>query len=248
MSITRNDIKHIRSLQQKKYRKQFGEFVVEGVKPVEELLRSEIEVKQVFVLESQANAFGECQPEIVSQKDMERMSGLSSAPGVLAWCREKAWSVPEFDGVTLVLDEIRDPGNFGTLVRSAEWFGIRQMVCMPGGVDIWHPKVVQSAMGSIFRMPVMFMEAEELKNHLAHAGIPVYAADMGGQSIEKFQASAKCAIVIGSESHGLSTFWREQADAIISIPGGSGTESLNAAVAGSILMWKLFEGQLRAEH
>jgi RNA methyltransferase, TrmH family len=239
MPVSRNQIKLVKSLQQKKFRSANGCFVVEGRKPVLELLDSSFEIIHLYATQDHIDQIEFTGIEEVPAADMARMSGFSSAPGILAVVRSKEWVIDNMKGFTVILDGISDPGNMGTIIRTAEWFGVDRIIATPECVDFWSPKVVQSAMGSLFRMPCSVLESSATRANLSTENVQVLAADMGGITISKVQRRENQALVIGSESQGLSPFWRSQCDQIVSIQGKGETESLNAAVAASILLYAL---------
>ena len=239
MPVSRNQIKFVKSLQQKKFRSSSGCFVVEGIKPIQELLQSDFTVVELYATIENMDKFDCPNLEQVPPQDMSRMSGFSSAPGALAVVRQKDVEHKDYSGLTVILDGIGDPGNMGTIIRTAEWFGANQIIASPDCVDFWSPKVVQSAMGSLFRIPCLVLENSALRANLSTHKVYVMAADMGGTPISKIVRQKNQALVIGSESQGLSKFWREGCDEVVSIPGKGDTESLNAAVAASILLYAI---------
>ncbi len=242
MPVSRNQIKFVKSLQQKKFRSANNCFVVEGRKPVNELLDSSFEIIHLYATNELCEQVESSIIEQVSAADMARMSGFSSAPGILAVARCKEWGIENMHGFTVILDGIGDPGNMGTIIRTAEWFGVDRVIASPACVDFWNPKVVQSAMGSLFRMPCKVLESSATRANLSTDNVQVLAADMGGITISEVLRRENQALVIGSESQGLSAFWRSQCDQVVSIQGKGNTESLNAAVAASILLYALKGG------
>lgn len=238
--LTKNTIKQIASLRQQKFRKELGLFVVEGRKMTEELLRSSFETVGLYATEvflTDYPAFAEA--ETVSDVQMQQMSGQDTPPGILAVVRiPKQGEIKVSSRIVLALDGIANPGNMGTLIRTAEWFGIQDVVCSSDCVELWNPKVVQATMGSLFRVKVW---ATDLVTFLLKAksdGKAVYGALLEGENLFQMQAKPEGILVIGSESHGI----RAEVLPCITHPitiqrvGSSVTESLNAAVAGGILL------------
>ena len=238
--ITKNTIKQIASLRQQKFRKELGLFVVEGRKMVEELLHSHFETVGLYATEafladypSFANA------EIASEVQMQQMSGQDTPPGILAVVK-----IPEQDELktssrlVLALDGIANPGNMGTLIRTAEWFGIRDVVCSMDCVELWNPKTVQATMGSLFRMKVWKADLATYLQKAKDEGKAVFGALLEGEDLFQMQSKPEGILVIGSESHGIRAEVLPCITHPVTIPrvGGSPTESLNAAVAGAILM------------
>lgn len=242
--ITKNTIKQIASLRQQKFRKELGLFVVEGRKMTEELLRSDFEVDSLFAttafLEDCMTPFP--QAELVSETQMAQMSGQDTPPGLLAVVH-----IPEERPLSatarliLALDGIANPGNLGTLIRTAEWFGLRDIVCSPDCVELWNPKVIQATMGSVFRVRVTKAELPVFLTHQRESGKAVFGALLEGDNIFGMEEPAEGVLVIGSESHGIRKDVMPCITHPVTIPRaeGSVTESLNAAVAAGILMAQL---------
>ena len=224
-------IKQIKALQQKKFRVESGTFVAEGHKVVREAVEAGMEVHEVFGTERPAWLPAPVRFTPANAKDLDRMTGLRSAPGLLAVLGiPQATTPPSETGLVLALDGIRDPGNLGTLLRTAEWFGASCVVASPDTVELTNPKVVQAAMGSAFRVPTYRTDLEPWLNACNR---PVYLADMGGEDALSAPLEANAVLVIGSESHGI----RIQSDHTrITIPGSGPTESLNAGIAAGVLL------------
>ncbi|WP_459074222.1 TrmH family RNA methyltransferase [Halocola ammonii] len=243
--ISKSLIKKIKSLQQKKFRKEMGLFVVEGVKMVEELLKNEFDwqAEEIIVREDYPvhDWLEDIQFLTASKKDMERMSGMKTAPEMIVVVKKKETQAGSFlENNCIVLDGIKDPGNFGTIIRTAEWFGIRHIVCSEETVDLYNPKTVQSTMGSIFRTEVFYTSLPEFIQSFRKSGGKCYGTTMHGQSLYETDFSERTAVVIGSESHGMSEQTMQAADEMIAIPGAIGAESLNAAMAAGIVCSEWF--------
>ena len=238
--LTKNTIKQIASLRQQKFRKELGLFVVEGRKMTEELLHSGFETVGLYATEaflSDYPAFAEAQT--VTEIQMQQMSGQDTPPGILAVVRiPKQGEIKTTSRLVLALDGIANPGNMGTLIRTAEWFGIHDVVCSSDCVELWNPKVVQATMGSLFRVKVWATDLVTYLQKTKVNGKDVYGALLEGENLFQMQAKPEGILVIGSESHGIRTDVLPHITHPITIPrvGGSVTESLNAAVAGAILM------------
>ena len=238
--LTKNAIKQIASLKQQKFRKELGLFVVEGRKMVDELLHSHFETVNLFATEAFLNdhpAFVEA--EIVSEMQMEQMSGQDTPPGILAVVRiPEQKEIKASSRFVLALDGIANPGNMGTLIRTAEWFGITDVVCSPDCVELWNPKTVQATMGSLFRMQVWKADLPSFLHEASSKGKAVYGALLEGENLFEMREKPEGIIVIGSESHGIRADVLPCITRPVTIPrvGGSLTESLNAAVAGGIIM------------
>ncbi|MEN8225484.1 MAG: RNA methyltransferase [Bacteroidota bacterium] len=239
--ISKSQIKLIRSLKQIKFRKEHGLFVVEGPKIVGELPGSTIKVDALYALEDwieeHQEKFKYHKAEIVriSSKELGQISNLSTPNQVLAVCRipdRDIEDITEGDDVLLALDGIRDPGNLGTIIRTADWFGIRNIVCSDDCVDAFNPKVVQSSMGSIGRVKVYYTD---LSAFLGQAEQNIFATVMDGTSIWD-SSPGKGIYVIGNESKGIRPEVLRHAAHKISIPAGGRAESLNASVAAGIIL------------
>ena len=238
--VTKNEIKQVASLRQQKFRKELGLFVVEGRKMTEELLRSNFQVEALYATETCHDLFP--QAETVSEVQMAQMSGQDTPPGILA-----VVNIPETRQLSpsprfiLALDGIANPGNMGTLIRTAEWFGIHDIVCSPDCVEVWNPKVIQATMGSIFRINVLEADLSQFLSQQQHSGKAIYGALLEGENLFEMKEIKDGVIIIGSESHGIRNEILPCITHPITIPrvGMSQTESLNASVAGAIIMAQL---------
>ena len=247
--LSKSQISFINSLKQKKYREEQQLFIAEGAKIVPELLNSVIKVKQVYAtsefLRTTKIPDGVERFEI-KENELERISALTKANEVLAVCETPQY-VLESEALkgklTLVLDDIKDPGNLGTIIRIADWFGIENIVCSSETVDAFNSKVVQATMGSIARIKVHYVPLTEfIKFQISNFKLPVYGALLEGKNIYTENLSSEGLIVIGNESRGISEEVQKLITDKISIPSfshyksGSGeVESLNAAIATSII-------------
>ena len=241
--LTKNTIKQIASLRQQKFRKELDLFVVEGRKMTEELLRSDFETVGLYATE----AFLADYPtftsvEVVNEVQMQQMSGLDTPPGILAVVKvPQQGEIKTTSRLVLALDGIANPGNLGTLIRTAEWFGIHDVICSTDCVELWNPKVVQATMGSLFRMKIWKTDFPSYLLKAKTEGKTVYGALLEGENLFQIQSQPEGILVIGSESHGIRADVLPCITHPITIPraNGSLTESLNAAVAGAILMAEL---------
>lgn len=226
-------LKDIRSLHQKKFRDSQSLYIAEGQKLVSEALAAKADVQLVVGATRPEDLPFEIPFYVGSAKDLERISTLKSAPGVLAVIRQpEPTTLPE-TGLILALDGINDPGNLGTMMRTASWFGASAMLCSTDCVEFTNPKSVQSSMGAIFQLPVHTVGMETKLTQLQQEGWQVLAADMQGDPADDAAYTDKCILVIGSESHGVrlpETFPR------ITIPAHGKGESLNAGVAAGVIL------------
>lgn len=246
--MTKNDVKEIQSLKQVKGRKERGIFAVEGNKLVEELINSRFRVNNVFATE----AWVEKNPvlakkiadyEIITPKQMEQISNFVTPPGIFSTAMMPKYRIEPKDAETqlvLMLDGINDPGNIGTIIRTADWFGIKKIVISEDTCDPWQPKVIQSTMGSIFRIQIV---ETDIVKFLKEVKTPVFGALMQGKNIYQTQINDnQGVIIIGSESHGIRDNVMPYVSCPINIPKAesSHTESLNASVATGIIISEVF--------
>lgn len=245
---TRNDIAFIRSLRDRNSRHTERKFVVEGQKCVAEALSSGWALHGLFATEGSETPVS-WNAEPVSSKDMTRMSAFKTAPGVLAVVGMPESEPPSAvewttDGhgapFGLAVERLSDPGNLGTLIRTADWFGLSGIWVCPSTVDPFNPKVIQASMGALFRVSVWTRDIPELIRDLHSAEVNTHGLDMEGTGMWELagmptQSNKWCAI-LGSESHGLSNEVRSACSGRLHIPGAGGSESLNAAMAAGIVL------------
>ena len=231
MSISKNELRQVRSLAQKKFRDEAGLFVVEGEKMVSEALASGFEVVSVY------------RRDEIGEEAMARLSMLSSPSPVLAVVRQPApTAFQPSRGLFLALDGIRDPGNLGTILRIADWFGIDAVYASPDTVDVFNPKVVQATMGAIFRVQFHYTDIPALCRKAREAGGAVYGTFLDGENLYKKSLSngveRPSVIVIGNEANGISAATAACVTERLFIPPFPpdipGSESLNAAVATAV--------------
>lgn len=239
--ITKNTIKEIASLRQQKFRKELGLFVVEGRKMVEELLHSDFEVEGLYATKAFLDDNGTLftQAESVTEIQMQQMSSQDTPSGILAVVRiPRQGDIITHSRFVLALDGISNPGNMGTLIRTAEWFGIHDVVCSADCVEVWNPKVVQATMGSLFRVKVWETDLVAYLKQCHAKNKAVYGALLNGDNLFNLAKKQDGIIVIGSESHGIRNEVLACITHPITIPhvDNSLTESLNAAIAGAIIM------------
>jgi TrmH family RNA methyltransferase len=244
--MTKSDIKYIQSLAHKKQREEEGLFVVEGVKMVDELLLNFPDrIIKVYATETWINDRKKIVKkykcfDCVDLESLERISFLHTANEVVALVTMPTIEmVPSFsNGVTLVLDQIQDPGNLGTIIRTADWFGVKQIICSVDTSDAFSPKVVQASMGSLMRLNIFYLELEPVLKHLGE--VPIYTAELNGESLFDFEFRLPSVLVIGNESRGVSEKISKLATKKITIPKLGNAESLNASVASGIILSHAF--------
>lgn len=243
---TKNEILAVRALRQRKTRHIERKFTVEGHKVVGEALASGWQVHGVFCA-SGTDAPDAWHAVQVSVRDMERMSNFSTPPGVLAvmGMPDDSSSMPgpgeltALRGLHLGLDGLSDPGNLGTIIRTADWFGLQEIWASSDTVDAFNPKVVQASMGAVFRVGVRYVDLEALLDLALDAGLHTAALDLEGTPLQTADLASRTRAtlaVLGSESHGLRSTVAQRCNERIHIPGGGASESLNAAVAASIVL------------
>ncbi len=244
--LSKNEVKHIQSLGQKKGRAASGEFLAEGTKLVVDLLQSQPSMLvRLYATGSFLEQYQQLVPADaaveVSDAELQRLTQLQTPNQVVAVVRQLPNEMPLLNGEgwLLVLDGIRDPGNMGTLLRLADWFGLQSVVGSSDCADIYNPKVVQASMGSLFRVP--YFETE-LVSFLTNLDKPVAGAVLDGQALQQVSFGSSGALVIGSEANGIRPEVLELVQQKVTIPSFGGAESLNAAVAAGILLWELRRG------
>jgi TrmH family RNA methyltransferase len=242
--ISKNKIAHIRSLHQKKYRDKFSEFIVEGPKLIEELLNSNFEIQEIFTTIShytqlEKNRGRDFELSLVNDAELGKISHLKTPNGMLALVRQPVHQLHQMqvlDGFSIILDGISDPGNMGTIIRTADWFGVHNIICSENCVELFNPKVVQATMGSVFRVKVVYTNLVDYLQRLENQ-TTVYGAFLDGVNIYNADFGQKGLLIIGSESHGISPEVEKLVNQRIHIPAmARGAESLNASVAAAICL------------
>ncbi|GAA4825828.1 RNA methyltransferase [Algivirga pacifica] len=240
--------KTVRSLQQKKYRKKEQLFIVEGRKSVEELLSSPyLETVALFYTEKHAPAFEQHPafgkiPEtyISTEKQLSQVSHVKNNDSALAIVRIPTQSTPKtLSGITLALDDVRDPGNLGTILRIADWYGIKNIICSENCADFYNPKVIISSMGSFTRVKAHYVQLGEFLKAQPDS-LPILGAFMEGENIHKATLPQEAIVVMGNESNGISEEIEQLVSQKINIPRFGGAESLNVAIATAIICDNLF--------
>ena len=238
--LSKSQIKHLRSLAQLKFRREFRQFLAEGPKILGELPGSGIRVEAVYGLRNwieENNATLErLKTEIVpiNSNELGRISSLSSPNHVVALCQIPSREISDMDdeGLILALDGIRDPGNLGTIIRTADWFGILSIICSNDCVDLYNPKTIQATMGSFTRVQVYYTDLPE---YLSNCDQDIFATVMDGDPIWDVK-TGKGIYIIGNESNGIRPEVLQHASRKVSIPARGTAESLNAALAAGIVM------------
>lgn len=240
--LSKSTVKYIQSLQHKKFRDQEAVFVAEGPKLVKELLDANLfTCVAIYAMDGWQQTGGSTLPvEPVPVKDyeLEKISSLSKPNQVLAiFMQKKANSQPDIrNKITLVLDDIQDPGNLGTIIRTADWFDVQHIICSMQTADMYNSKVVQSTMASLGRVEMLYTNIEYWLAE--HPSIPVLAATLEGESLTRISLPSEAIIVIGNESKGVSDAILKKSTQQITIPRIGQAESLNAAVATALVLYE----------
>jgi len=240
--LSKSQVKYIQSLGHKKFRDETGLFIAEGPKTVLELV-SEIpqNIVTVYAVEEWINEnikFARSLDFVkINEAELERISQLPAPNQVVAIVKKfKIENIDTAGKLTIALDTIQDPGNLGTIIRIADWFGIKQIVASHESADIYNPKVVQSTMGSIARVSVMYTD---LKEWLKKQNVKIIAAALDGKNINEIEKIKEAVLIIGNESRGIDAGIMKMATEKITIPKGGKAESLNAAVATGIILSRI---------
>lgn len=236
--VTKNQIKLIKSLQQKKYRKQHQLFLAEGVKVIQELVNSNLKLQQLYCTESIDVKVDPTKVIRVSESDLSKITALNTANNCVAIFEIPDQKDLELEGLIVVLDDVRDPGNMGTIIRLCDWFGIKNVICSPQTVDVYNPKVVQATMGSITRVSVVYRELGAFLKE-QQGVLPIFGTFMDGASIYRECLPAAGIIVMGNEANGISEEVEALVSSRIAIPRFGDlqqTESLNVAMATAIVL------------
>jgi len=250
--MTKNQIKFVRSLQQKKNRQANNLFVVEGAKNVFEVLKSNWKIESLFVspeFEGELRDFLskeyiEISPILSKKASLQQAGTFKTNNSVLAVVKmpkqnfeNKGEANENNSELILALDNIKDPGNLGTILRTADWYGIKQIICSLDCVDIYNPKVIASSMGSFLRIKVVYTDLTEF---FRQNSIPVYGAFLEGENIHQMDFEPQAILLIGSESHGINANLTDFVNKKIHIPRFGKAESLNASIATAVICdnWK----------
>ena len=236
--ISKASVRYVKSLQDKKQRQKYSQFIVEGEKSITELLKSRFKVDVIYALEEwlsdNSSWLSGFTLEAVSYDELRQMSA-HQAP-------QKALAVVDFpeplplstsDDIILALDEIQDPGNLGTIIRIADWYGIRHIVCSKGCTDVFNPKCINSTMGSFLRVNVVYADIVTTAGQL---DMPLMVAVLNGKNVHSSDLPKRGILVIGNEGHGIHQSIIDVATERLTIPRFGGAESLNAAVSTAILL------------
>jgi TrmH family RNA methyltransferase len=242
-------LKYINSLQIKKYRLIHQAFVVEGAKSVRELLQSDFEVLRLFITDAFYHSHTDLISkglayEILPEQELVKAGTYASNNAALAIARTK--EPPEFNPAqtpfAIVLDDIRDPGNLGTIIRVADWYGLKNIICSQSCADFYNPKVIAATMGSFCRVTATYLDLSAFLQEQARR-CNIYGAALTGQNIHRLQLQPAGLLVMGNEAHGIRPELMPYLTHLLKIPGFGQAESLNVATATAIMADNFFRNQ-----
>jgi TrmH family RNA methyltransferase len=234
--VSKNQIKLITSLQQKKFRQLHKLFIAEGVKVIQELLDSNFVLEHLYVTESIFESLNNESKTVITESELKKISCLSTPNNCLALFAIPETEKPISSGLIVALDAVRDPGNLGTIIRLCDWFGVDQLWCNEQTVDLYNPKVVQATMGSLARVKVHYLDLEK---EIQKANLPVFGTFMDGENIYQSNLPSEGILILGNEANGISTGIEKLVTSRLAIPRFGNlqkTESLNVATATAIFL------------
>jgi TrmH family RNA methyltransferase len=237
--LSKSQISFIKSLHQKKYRKENGIFIIEGIKSITEFLNSDYQIHSIYSTPQSKSALPLINANInlfeVTDTELEKISTLQTPQGILALVHIPVKTAIDQlrirNQFSLVLDDVQDPGNFGTIIRTADWFGIKNVICSENTVEAYNPKTVQSTMGSLCRVNIVYTS---LIPFLTETKLPIFGALLDGENIYKTKWGKEGLILLGNEGHGISKALIEKINVAVTIPRFGKAESLNVAVSAAI--------------
>lgn len=242
--LSKSQISFIKSLHQKKYRKEHGLFLVEGIKSITEFIQSKYEIHSIFYNSEQFNLLPKLPANInlfeVNNVELGKISTLQTPQGFLALVYIPKRKIIDRSSLknqfTLVLDGVQDPGNLGTIIRTADWFGFKQIICSEDTVEAFNPKTVQATMGSLARINIYY---EDLPSFLSLTKLPIFGALLDGESIYKTNWGNEGLVILGNEGKGISAEIIKKVNKPVTIPRFGEAESLNVAVSAAIFCSEL---------
>ncbi|PQA92996.1 RNA methyltransferase [Chryseobacterium shigense] len=238
--LTAHTIKILQSLDKKKFRQKYNLFLVEGNKIISELPQSNFKVKEIFSTDPQKLDRTDIPVIEIGENELKKISFLKTPKDSVAVCYLPEQEKNDDKEVQLVLDGIQDPGNLGTIIRLADWFGIEQIICSEDTVDVYNPKVVQATMGSFTRVNIVYKDLVEYLSKTENINI---GTDMEGESIYTFEKPEKINLILGNEGNGMRPETEKLLQKCITIPRfgkSQSTESLNVSMAAGIILGQLF--------
>ena len=238
--LTAHKIKVLQSLDKKRFRQKYNLFLVEGNKTISELKQSEYTIHEIFTINEDIDQFGSWPVTQISSAELKKISHLQHPKDSVAVCKLPDTNEIKDVPFNLVMDGIQDPGNLGTMIRLADWFGIGQIVCSEDTVDVYNPKVIQASMGSFARINVVYTNLREFLTRSENEAI---GTDMEGENIYTANFPAKLNLVFGNEGNGLRPETEKLLNRRITIPrfgNNQSTESLNVSMAAGIILGQYF--------
>ena len=238
--LSKSQISFIKSLHQKKYRKENGIFIIEGIKSIEEFILSNYQVHSIYYLAQYQSSLTALPANIklfeVNNAELDKISTLQTPQGILALVHipkpETMNTKSLKNAFTLVLDGVQDPGNMGTIIRTADWFGFKQIICSNNCVEVYNPKTVQATMGSLCRVNIFY---EDLPSVLKAIEIPIFGAVLDGKSMYKTDWGKEGLVILGNEGQGITPEVMKLINNPVTIPRTGSAESLNVAISAAIL-------------
>ena len=234
--LSKNQVKLIQKLHQKKYRNELSLFIVEGKKSINEFLQAGYTPQLLIATEAFTASVSQHLITPVTKDELRKVSTLQNPDEGLAVFEQPKHKGILQEGVIVALDNVQDPGNLGTIIRLCDWFGVETLLCNTQTVDCYNPKVVQASMGSLTRVAVHYLD---LAAFLTTADLPVYTMDLEGENLYTATFPKDCILILGNEANGISSEVRALSNEVITIPRFSQhqrTESLNVAMAGAIIL------------
>ncbi|AZA57582.1 TrmH family RNA methyltransferase [Chryseobacterium shandongense] len=238
--LTAHTIKVLQSLDKKKFRQKYNLFLVEGNKTITELFNSNFKIKEIFSTDPQKLDRAEVPITHISDNELKKISFLQNPKDSVAVCYLNEEKKMEDGNLQLVLDGIQDPGNMGTIIRLADWFGLEQIICSKDTVDFYNPKVIMSSMGSFTRVNIVYTDLAEYLSLTKNINI---GTDMDGENIYSFNRPEKMNLILGNEGNGMRPETERLLEKSIMIPRfgqSQSTESLNVSMAAGIILGQLF--------
>ncbi|WP_419701009.1 TrmH family RNA methyltransferase [Mucilaginibacter sp. NFX135] len=238
--LSKSQISLLSSLQHKKFRREHGLFMVEGYKSVTEFINSAYQVDTIYhtpaIAPKLLNLSRKINFQEISLNELQKISSLKTPQEVIGLVKIPIWPILNYKALekkfSLVLDNVQDPGNMGTIIRTADWFGIQDIICSEDTVDVYNPKVVQATMGSLARVNVHYAD---LLSVLPQIKLPIFGAMLNGHNMYNTNFGAEGLLVMGNEGNGISAAVEQLITSAVTIPKAGNAESLNVAIATAIL-------------
>ena len=235
---TKSDIKFVKSLKLKKNRVKENKFIVEGLKNVQELLKSKYDVLELYCTKTYTNLFNNYGCKLISPKELANMGTFNTNNACLAVAQCLKVESDQFlnERQTIILDGIGDPGNLGTIIRAVDWFGFNHLICSENCADFYNPKTLAASMGSFTRVGAVYVDLNDYLNHFEG---DLYGLDLEGKPLDTFKNPNKCGFILGNESHGINPAIQPLLKERLTIKKYGSAESLNVAMTANILLYQL---------